>query len=233
MIEHLDDAVGQILATLDRLGLRENTIIVFTSDNGGLLGTRGVPSAAPVVTNNYPLRAGKGTPYEGGVRVPLLVRYPPVVTAGSKSNVAVISPDFFPTLLDLAGLGAKVTVPANLDGISFAPVLRGERTRLSREAMFWHYPHYHGEGATPYSAILKGPWKLVHFFEDDHLELYDVDRDIWEQHDLTQTEPATRDELFGELGVWRTKVGAQLPTKNPKYDPARGRSRGAQSPDKG
>lgn len=221
MVQRLDEEVGKVMATLDRLGLRENTIVVFTSDNGGLIGNDGRTDRPPRVTSNAPLRTGKGDVYEGGVRVPLVVRYPGVVAAGTVSTMPVISIDFFPTLLELTGRSAAETVSRSRDGVSFAPVLRGERKDLPREALYWHYPHYHTEGATPYGAVLKGPWKLIEFYEDSRTELYNLEQDVSEQHDLSMREPERRRELLAHLREWRAKVGAQMPTPNPNYDSAK------------
>jgi arylsulfatase A-like enzyme len=223
MVQRLDEEVGKILSTLDRLGLRENTIVVFTSDNGGLIGNNGRTELPPKVTSNFPLRTGKGDVYEGGIRVPLVVRYPGVVAAGATSSVPVISIDFFPTLLELTGCRTTVAVSGSRDGVSFASVLRGEQAALPRDALYWHYPHYHTEGAAPYGAVLKGPWKLIEFYEDEHTELYNIDWDIGEQHDLSAQELGKRNELLADLRAWRTKVGAQMPGPNPNYDPAKDR----------
>ena len=221
MVQRLDEEVGKIMATLDRLGLRENTIVVFTSDNGGLIGNSGRNDRPPQVTSNFPLRTGKGDVFEGGIRVPLILRFPGVVAAGAISSVPVISIDFFPTLLELTGCRTTKEVSRSRDGLSFASVLRGERATLPRDALYWHYPHYHTEGATPYGAMLKGPWKLIEFYEDDHTELYNIDRDIGEQHDLSAQELGKRTELLADLHAWRTKVGAQMPVGNPNYNPAK------------
>ena len=219
MVERLDEEVGKIMATLERLGLRDNTIIVFTSDNGGLIGNSGRKDRPPQVTSNFPLRTGKGDVYEGGIRVPLIVRFPGVVKAGAVSFAPVISIDLFPTLLELADCRATAEVSRTRDGVSLAAVLRGQATTLPREALFWHYPHYHSEGAAPYSAIRKGPWKLIEFFEDGRTELYNVEQDIGEEHDRSAAEPALRGQLLADLVAWRSKVGAQLPRTNANFDP--------------
>ena len=221
MIEHMDNAVGQLMATLDRLGLRDNTIVVFTSDNGGLIGNQGDRSLPPRVTSNFPLRTGKGDAYEGGVRVPLIVRFPPEVKPGVTSLTPVISPDFYPTLLDLAGIKPTTRTPLDFDGVSFSSIMRGQSPAQTHDALYWHYPHYHTEGASPYGAILKGPWKLLEYYEDGRTELYNLDHDIGEQNDLSKVEPAVRDELRRELRAWREREGAQMPSPNPKYDAKR------------
>jgi arylsulfatase A-like enzyme len=224
MVERLDEEVGKVMATLERLGLRDNTIFVFTSDNGGLIGNDGRPGRPPRVTSNFPLRTGKGDVYEGGIRVPLIVRFPGVVPAGSVSSVPVISVDLFPTLLELADCRVAAEVSRSRDGVSLAPVLRGQATALPRAALFWHYPHYHSEGAAPYGAIRKGPWKLIEFFEDNRTELYNVEQDIGEAHDRSAQEPKVREQLLADLVAWRAKVGAQMPRANPNFDASKDRS---------
>jgi arylsulfatase A-like enzyme len=188
MVESVDDCMGRILDTLDRLGIRDRTAIVFTSDNGGLAN----------VTDNRPARAGKGSVYEGGVRVPLIVSWPGVTTPGTTTATPAITPDIPATILDLTGVGAEPKQP--LDGVSLAPVLRGES--LAREALYWHYPHYHPGGATPYSAIRAGSWRLVHFYEDGRDELYDLARDPGEITDLAAKDPTRAAELKATLDAW-------------------------------
>jgi arylsulfatase A-like enzyme len=213
MIESMDQSVGRIMAHLAALNLADNTIVVFTGDNGGLVLNQ--------VTSNVPLRAGKGSAYEGGVRVPLIVRYPPLVKAGTTCDEPVISVDYFPTLVELAG--AKSVKQADkkpaVDGVSIARLLKDSDATLGREAIYWHYPHYHPGGATPYSAIRAGDFRLVEFFEDDHVELYNLKDDLSETTDLAAKLPAKRDELHQKLQAWRDSVGAQYPTANPAYKP--------------
>lgn len=207
LVESVDDSVGQILTALERWNLRENTLVIFTSDNGGLL----------PVTKNLGMRAGKGSAYEGGVRVPLLIHWPGVIQPGVTSSVPVISIDFYPTLLELAGLQ---DAPGHvLDGESLAPLLKGQGG-LKRDTLFWHYPHYHPGGAKPYSAVREGDWRLVQFFETDAVELYNLKNDPLEQRNLASTEPAKAAALRKKLEGWRQQVKAQLPTPNPAYDPA-------------
>lgn len=165
------------------------------------------------------LRAGKGSAYEGGVRVPLIVKWPGITRPGSvDTTTPVISVDFLPTVLDIAGVPAAGR-PSS-DGESLVPSLRGEVVGKDR-ALFWHYPHYHTGGATPYSAIRDGDWKLIHFFEDDRVELYNLGEDIGETRDLAQAHAVRTSKLRAKLDAWRKQVGAQMPTKNPAYDPAR------------
>jgi arylsulfatase A-like enzyme len=207
MVESVDDALGTILAALDRLGIRDRTAIVFTSDNGGLVSS----------TDNAPARAGKGSAYEGGVRVPFIVSWPGVTRPGTTSAEPVITPDIPATILDLTGAGPEPGQP--LDGVSLAPALRGEP--LGRDALYWHYPHYHPGGATPHSAVRAGDWRLVRFYEDGRRELYNLRADEGETTDLAAREPDRVTDLTEKLDAWLASVGAQLPTPNPAHDPAR------------
>lgn len=225
MVEAMDLAVGKVLAKLDELGLRENTIVIFTSDNGGLSTSEGWP------TSNLPLRGGKGWMYEGGIREPLLVRWPGVARPGTVVAAPVSSPDFFPTLLEAAGAG-----PApgqRLDGISLVPLLRGQSA--PERALFWHYPHYGNQGGAPAAAIRRGPWKLIQWFEDDRVELFHVERDLAETTDLAGREPARVVALRTELAAWQRDVGAKFPQPNLGYDPAQpgGRAAARTNPTKG
>jgi arylsulfatase A-like enzyme len=207
MVESVDDCMGTILAALDRLGIRDRTAIFFTSDNGGLVSS----------TDNAPARAGKGSAYDGGVRVPFVVSWPGVTRPGTTSAEPVITPDIPATILDLTGAGPEPSQP--LDGVSLAPALRGEP--LGRDALYWHYPHYHPGGATPSSAIRAGDWRLVRFYEDGRRELYNLRADEGETTDLAAREPDRVAALTEKLDAWLASVGAQLPTPNPAYDPAR------------
>ncbi len=218
MIASVDEAVGRVLAKLEELRLTGRTVVVFTSDNGGLLRS----------TGNAPLRAGKGSAYEGGVRVPAVVKWPGVTAAGSVCAEPVITPDFYPTLLQICGAGdAKHN--AGVDGESLVPLLKDAKAKLKREAIYWHYPHYHPGGATPSGAVRAGRWKLVEFYEDMSQELYDLADDVGEKTDLAAKMPEKAKELRDRLHAWREAVGAQMPTPNPNYKPAgakRGGSRG-------
>jgi arylsulfatase A-like enzyme len=210
MIESLDQGIGRLMATLDELKLRENTIVIFTSDNGGL--------ELNEVTANDPLRAGKGSAYEGGVRVPLIFSYPPKIKAGTTSDTPAISIDLLPTLVELCGVSVSGERP--WDGVSLAPVVTGQ-SNIERDALYWHYPHYHPGGAAPYSAIRSGDWRLVEFFEDGKVELYDLASDVGESEDLAASHRDKRDELLAKLRGWRKGVGAQEPRPNPNHDPSR------------
>ncbi len=211
MIEGVDDSVGAILRKLAELKLADNTIVIFTSDNGGLLG-----SGKKNITSNVPLRAGKGSAYEGGVRVPLIIKWPGVTKSGSVSAVPVIGADFYPTMLDM--VGAANDARHVVDGESMEPLLR--RTgALKREAIYWHYPHYHPGGANCYGAIREGDYRLIEFYEDNHVELYHLKNDIGEQQNLAAKLPDKAAALRQKLHEWRQRVGAQMPSPNPNYDP--------------
>lgn len=200
MVEAMDAAVGQVLDTLDSLGLARRTIVVFTSDNGGLSTSEGHP------TSNLPLRAGKGWLYEGGIREPTMVRFPPVVRAGSESAVPIMSTDFFSTILELTGASARVT-----DGTSFVGLLEG-RGRPEERPLLWHYPHYGNQGGAPSSAIRSGPWKLIRFYEDGREELYHLDDDISES--IVRTEADTLQVLSSQLSEWLTSIDAAMPSRH-------------------
>ncbi|HUU91294.1 MAG TPA: sulfatase-like hydrolase/transferase, partial [Phycisphaerae bacterium] len=174
MVRAMDENVGRVLAAIDRLGLAEETVVIFMSDNGGLstLGRRGYP------TSNLPLRAGKGWCYEGGIREPMIIRAPGVTRPGSTCSVPVTSTDFYPTMLELAGLPPRPE--QHVDGLSLAPLLAGGKT-LPRDAIFWHYPHYHGSTWAPGAAVRAGDWKLVEFYEEETAELYNLAGDIGER----------------------------------------------------
>ena len=199
-VEAMDVNVGRVLAALEKLGLKENTIVVFTSDNGG--------------TRQYvaPLKGGKGTLYQGGLRVPAVIRAPGIKPGTSR--VTTLSMDWFPTLMQLAG---KPT-PAHVDGRSLVPALQDPQAKLSRD-VFWHFPCYIGGGG-PGSAIRSGDWKLIEFFEGEKTELYDLAADPGETRDLTATDPKRAAELLGKLRAWQTATHAPRVVKpNPAYDP--------------
>jgi len=214
MIEHLDNSVGRVLDKLDELKLADRTVVIFFSDNGGLI--KIYTGAGEIVTSNLPLRSEKGTLYEGGIRVPLIVRWPGVVKAGSVSNVPVTSTDFFPTMLEAAGV--KRPAGASPDGLSLLPILTG-RGRLKRDAIYWHYPHYHH--TAPCGAMREGRHKLIEFYEDGRLELYDLEVDLGEENDLAARMPEKAAELRRKLHAWRRSVGAAMPTQNANHDPAK------------
>jgi arylsulfatase A-like enzyme len=211
MIESMDDSVGRIVKKLDELKLTERTIIVFTSDNGGLCTTEGANTPATV---NSPLREGKGFLYEGGIRAPLIVKWPGVVKPGSECAVPVSTIDFFPTLLEACGVKSD----AKPDGVSLVSLLKGG-TDLKRDALYWHYPHYANQGNKPGAVIRAGDFKLIHFFENDRLELYDVKNDQGEIQNLNEKRPEVAKELHAKLLAWQKEVGAQMMRPNPNYVP--------------
>lgn len=208
MLESLDAAVGRVLKALDDGGLGERTVVVFTSDNGGLVLGQNPP------TSNAPLRSGKGSPYEGGIRVPLLVRWPGVAAPQARVEQPVISMDVAATLA--AAMLGQAT-PSLEDGLNLMPLLKDPAARLGREVIGWHYPHYHPGGATPYSAIRAGDWKLIQHYEDGHHELFDLAQDPGEAHDLAASQPERVMALARRLADWQGKVGAQWPMANPEH----------------
>ena len=210
MVQSVDESIGRILGRLDDLGLTENTVVIFMSDNGGLSTLAG-ERVGP--TTNSPLRAGKGWLYEGGIRAPMIIRWPGKVAAGGECNVPVQSTDFFPTMVEMVGASAVAAGP--LDGSSLVPLLAGSGD-FHRDALFWHFPHYHGSGNRPSGAIRMGRWKLMEWFEDGAVELYDLDADPGEREDLSATEPEIVRELLDRLRSWRAEVGANMPREDPE-----------------
>jgi arylsulfatase A len=208
MVTAVDESVGRIVATLARLGIEDRTVIVLTGDNGGL-DRKGNP------TENAPLRAGKGSAYEGGVRVPCIVRAPGITRPGSVSHEPIITVDFYPTIQALTGVEGDASHNAGLDGMSLLPVLKDADAELARDAIYWHYPHYHPGGATPYSAVRERDWKLVEFYEDGRAELFHLSEAIGETRDLAAEKPDRVKAMRGRLESWRKRVGAQPPRQNP------------------
>ncbi len=210
MVEILDNNVGKILDALEEQGLADDTLVIFTSDNGGLSTSEGSP------TCNAPLHEGKGWMYEGGTREPTLMRWPKVIRPGSQCEVPITSPDFYPTFLDVAGLDLRPE--QHVDGVSIAPLLHGDN-QLDRDAIFWHYPHYSNQGGTPGCSVRMGDWKLIEFFEDGKLELYNLRDDISEQNDLAATDPQRVSQMHDRLKAWREEIEAIEPQPNPDYKP--------------
>ena len=211
MLEQLDLGIGRVLAALEDNGLTERTVIVFMSDNGGLSTSEGHP------TSNLPLRGGKGWPYEGGIREPWIVSAPGLTKPGSICDTPVISTDFYPTFLELAALPAKPE--QHVDGVSIVPLLKGEPLDRGKP-LFWHYPHYGNQGGSPHGVIRDGDWKLIEWYEDGSLELYDLSRDNAEKNDLASRHPNKVKALHTKLASWRNDVKALMPTPNPKFVPA-------------
>ncbi|MFB6136053.1 MAG: sulfatase [Halobacteriaceae archaeon] len=209
MVQHMDDAVGRVLDALEREGVEEETLVVFTSDNGGLATAEGSP------TCNDPLSEGKGWMYEGGTRVPLIVRWPGVTEADDVCREPVTSPDYYPTICDAAG--ADVPGDQTVDGESLRPLFEGGD--LDRDAVFWHYPHYGNQGGTPGASVREGDWKLIWFFEDDHVELYDLRADVREEEDLSDDHPERAERLRRRIEEWQEDVAAELPRENPDFEP--------------
>ena len=207
MIKNLDWNIGRVLKALKETGKLDDTIIIFTSDNGGLSTAEGSP------TCNFPAREGKGWSYEGGTRVPLAITYPKIVKSGIHSQFPTTSPDLYPTILDMAGL--PLQPQQHVDGISLLPVLKGHT--LTDRPIFWHYPHYGNQGGTPASSLRYGKWKLIEFFEDMHTELYDLDEDPSETLNLSDAYPLKRDELKKMLHDWRESISAKIPQRNPQW----------------
>ncbi|MHB1484718.1 MAG: sulfatase [Saccharofermentanales bacterium] len=210
MIENLDYNIGRLLDSLEKTGQTENTIIIFTSDNGGLSTSEGSP------TCNSPLSEGKGWMYEGGVREPLIVKWKGRVIPSSACDVPVTSPDFYPTFLDAAG--HELIPEQHKDGISMIPLLDGGKY-LERDALYWHFPHYGNQGGTPGSSIRMGDYKLIEFFENGNVELYNLVDDIEEKHDLSASLPEITEKLKNKLYEWRSETDAKIPVKNIDYIP--------------
>ena len=212
MVKNLDDNVGRLLAALDELGIAERTIVLFSSDNGGFLGPTGREPDRPV-TSNYPLRSGKGSLYEGGIRVPLIVRWPGVTTAGAVCGASVISTDLYRTLAEVAGATPQLDAAQQIDGHSLMPQLRDPDAAPEARTLYWHYPHYYPT-TTPASAICAGDWKMIEYLEDDRVELYNLADDPGEAHNLAASDAAKAAELRKQLRAWRENIGAQMPTVN-------------------
>ncbi len=218
MIASVDESVGRVLATLDQLGLSSNTLVIFTSDNGGVGGYEREGIQGGSITDNAPLRGGKGMLYEGGIRVPYIFRWPGRVAAGRTCDEPIHSVDLYPTLLELAGAKAPASQP--LDGSSYAGLLLGGgEAATPRKPLYWHFPGYLGAGGgtwrtTPVGVIRSGDWKLIEFFEDGHLELYNLRQDIGERHNVAFEHKERAVALHQQLLQWRKQIGAPMPTPN-------------------
>lgn len=215
MVESVDDSVGRLMEALRRLRLDERTIVVFTSDNGGLSVKEGPFTPATV---NTPFREGKGYLHEGGIRVPLIVRWPGVTRSGAVSRTPVVSTDFFPTFCRAAGLDpARVMSAGPLDGVNLEPVLRDPEASVPRQAIYWHYPHFANQGGRPGGVIRMGDWKLIEFFEHGTLELYNLREDPSETTNLAERMPDRTRDLYERLARWRKETDANMPRPNPDY----------------
>lgn len=210
VIKEMDDAIGMVLNELKKLGLDKNTLVIFTSDNGG------VTSGDNYSTSLLPLRGGKGRQWEGGIRVPLIYSYPEC-KAGTTIDTPVIGTDFYPTILDYAGL--KLHPEQHKDGVSIMPLFNGKN--IKPRTLFWHYPHYGNQGGEPSSIIRKGDWKLIYYYETAHSELYNLAIDLGENEPLNAQYPEKVKELEAELMQWLKDVNAQKPVADPLYSPVK------------
>lgn len=223
MVESIDESLGRVLAKLKELGIADNTIVIFVSDNGGMSGMNMGNPAKKVAnikldkefsTSNLPLRGGKGWFYEGGIREPMIVKWPGHGKTGAVSETPVIGTDFYPSIMDMLGL--KVPTGQVLDGVSIAPLLKGQP--IAKRALYWHFPHYSNHGLqSPGGAIRYGDYKLLEYFENNTVQLFNLKNDPGEQNDLAKAEPAKAKELTDMLHAWRKKVGAKMMVANPQY----------------
>ena len=211
LIKQMDDAVGVVLDKLEELGLMENTLIIFTGDNGG------VSSGDNYSTSCLPLRGGKGRQWEGGLRVPFIIQDPDCPLHGTTTDVPAIGTDFYPTILEYAGL--PLLPEQHVDGRSLIPVLEG--SELPSRALYWHYPHYGNQGGEPSSVIRDGDWKLIHYYEDGRNELYNLKIDETEAEPLNAQYPDKVEFLSQKLSVWLTEAGARYPVADPQYNPVK------------
>jgi len=212
MVQSVDESVGRVMGKLEELGVAEETIVIFMSDNGGL-STVSRHGKGP--TCNLPLRAGKGWLYEGGIREPVIIKWPGVVKAGSECSEPVTSTDFYPTMLEMAGMWLKRK--QHVDGLSLVPLLT-EKGKLKRKAIYWHYPHYHGSGNRPSGAVRAGDYKLIKWYENGAVELYNLRNDISEKEDLAKKMPEKTAELKAMLAKWLKQVKAKMPASEPRND---------------
>ena len=218
LVESVDDSVGRLRAALEKLALRENTLFIFTSDNGGLSHLVNAKGWSRGPTDNSPARLGKGSAYDGGVRVPFIAVWPEVIPQGEKCDVPVISYDVLPTVL--AAVSGTEVKSQGIDGESLMPLLT-QKDLIKRDAIYWHYPHYHPGSATPYSATREGDWKLIEFYEDSRVELYNLRRDPGETQNMAEVDGDVTERLLKQLHQWRADVGAHEPEGNPDFDPER------------
>jgi arylsulfatase A-like enzyme len=229
MIASVDESVGRVMKKLEDSGLADNTLVIFSGDNGGVGGYEHAGLDKEGITDNAPLKGGKGMLYEGGVRNSYIFRWRGKIKPGSTNDTPIISVDLYPTLVEISHGKAPANYP--LDGLSYAPLLLGAKKSLEREAIFWHFPGYLGAGqdqwrTTPAGAVRAGDWKLVEFFEDGKLELYNLKDDIGEAHNLAAENPQKAKELHGKLVAWRESIGAKMPAPNTVKDAAERQNKG-------
>lgn len=210
LVEHMDDAIGLVLKALEEQGLDKNTIVIFTSDNGG------VAAGDASSTSNLPLRAGKGYQFEGGIREPYFIKVPGITKGGEKCHTPVSGVDFYPTILNLAGI--KLKPKEHIDGVSLVPLLKGKI--IAERSLIWHYPHYGNQGGEPSSIIRRGNWKLIHYYEDGREELYNLELDLPEMNDVATVNPEKVKQLSKELFDYLKSVQAKFPAPDPLYNKA-------------
>ena len=211
MMETMDAAVGRVMKAIDEAGIADDTIVIFTSDNGG------VSSGDAYATSNLPLRGGKGRQWEGGIREPYYIRYPAKIPAGSTNATPVTGADLYPTILELCGLPARPR--QHVDGVSLVPLFAGDS--LPSRPLYWHYPHYDNQGGEPSSILREDDWKLIHYYEDGRNELYNLPEDPSEQSDLALQYPVLTSQMAAKLDDWLNSVNAKFPEPDPRYDPAK------------
>jgi arylsulfatase A-like enzyme len=214
MVASVDESVGRILAALDELKIADHTAIIFMSDNGGLASAE---YKGQTPTSNKPLKAGKGFLYEGGIREPMIVKWPGVTKAGAQCDVPVISTDFYPTMLEMAGVSKDIGNPA--DGVSIVPLLK-QTGMPKQDALYWHYPHYSNQGGRPGAAMRVADFKIIEWYEDDSVELYNLRDDIGESHNLAVRMPEKAREMKARLDAWLKELNPEMPKPNPDYDKA-------------
>lgn len=212
LLESMDEAIGRVLDELQRLGLSDNTIVIFTSDNGG------VASGDAYATANLPYRGGKGYQWEGGLRVPCFISLPGQKLGSQQSDYPMTGADFYPTILDLAGI--PLLDAQHIDGLSLKPILTNGAP-LPERPLYWHYPHYGNQGGDPSSVIRQGKWKLTYYYEGERAELYNLQQDPFEQHNLAEEEPGTAQALSAKLMQWLAGLGAAYPEPDPLFDAAK------------
>ena len=209
LVASMDDAIGVLLDGLERSGLEDNTIVIFTSDNGG------VASGDSFSTSNLPFRGGKGYHWEGGIREPYLIYVPGQNSNGKKNDYPVTGADFYPTILDYADIGL---IPnQHVDGVSLKPIINNT-TQLPKRSLYWHYPHYGNQGGDPSSVIREGKWKLIHYYEDNINELYDIESDPYEKINLADSNPKETNRLSKKLMDWLQEVNARYPSPDEEFD---------------